>query len=808
MKRIKSLCLFTSFLLVSLLHAQVSRVELRSLTGTGSQRWDFNVYLPPEYDNTTERFPVVYLFRGAVDEWLDRTEDGSRNGRNIQSIIDTLIAQGKMGGVILVMPGFTAMTGAATEADYSFILNTLIPYIDQNYRTLPSRWFRGLDGFSLGGLHMVNLIWRNPERFASAGSYDGTFSLFSFSQMTSAGEPYFARLRPIQFLLHSAAVAQSNLSTNRQFENLLVSYGIHNAFDNLLFSSTSQHNWWYADEHMIRALPLHWSKFQIPPHNVALSWKSSIPPKAAGTVRLAWSIGLMSDSLKTLIEFSKDAGETWKTLLFSSRRDSTYDWNTLNDADGTGYLVRVKMFGDTSYGMTQSLQRFTIDNPGNSPPDIVSLSPNKGERISGSYNIRWTAEDPEGDPIQVTIFGSSDRGASWQIIAANLQNSGSYQWYSQLEATCLSFQLKLSCSDGSKNSEIISQPFEVFNARNTISTVKHIAGTSDGQITVSIADPSKLTGHTYRIYFDDTSSDVKRYNIQDKATNVVVLRNTPFIGDGSEGPLFDGIRLSVLDYPAAKNNRDSTRWTRGTSTLTTQISIPTIFLGADTIRGVAYPSDYEIRIADRIVDTSKTLYDAPATLLYYKVWNTSENHKVDVLVTEFDGDGIISRFDYVYILEKDRTGASILTWRIFFSGDEKTILPTAGDVFTVKTIKPIRSNDMYEFAAIATEVLSSNNLLQESPALFQNYPNPFNPQTKIEYEIHPSPFYEKGERGGFVSLKVFDLLGREVAVLVDEVKPAGRYRATWNAKGFSSGIYFYRLHAGSFVETKKLMLLK
>jgi enterochelin esterase-like enzyme len=183
--------------LTSFAPAQSSRTELRTLSVPGSGTWDFNVYLPPGYDVSTERYPVVYLFRGAVDEWLDRTEDASRSGRNIQTITDTLIAQGTMGGVILVMPGFTAMTGPATEADYSFILNTLIPHVDQRYRTLPTRWHRGVDGFSLGGLHMVNLIWRNPERFASAGSYDGTLSLFNFNQMTTAGEKYFSRIRPI-----------------------------------------------------------------------------------------------------------------------------------------------------------------------------------------------------------------------------------------------------------------------------------------------------------------------------------------------------------------------------------------------------------------------------------------------------------------------------------------------------------------------------------------------------------------------------------------------------------------------------------
>jgi hypothetical protein len=88
-------------------------------------------------------------------------------------------------------------------------------------------------------------------------------------------------------------------------------------------------------------------------------------------------------------------------------------------------------------------------------------------------------------------------------------------------------------------------------------------------------------------------------------------------------------------------------------------------------------------------------------------------------------------------------------------------------------------------------------------SLFQNYPNPFNPGTSIQYVI--------GSRQ-FVSLKVYDVLGTEVAVLVNEEKPAGNYKANFSTIGgasqLSSGIYFYKLTAGSFTETKKMLLLK
>jgi photosystem II stability/assembly factor-like uncharacterized protein len=83
--------------------------------------------------------------------------------------------------------------------------------------------------------------------------------------------------------------------------------------------------------------------------------------------------------------------------------------------------------------------------------------------------------------------------------------------------------------------------------------------------------------------------------------------------------------------------------------------------------------------------------------------------------------------------------------------------------------------------------------------LKQNYPNPFNPSTNISFSI---PYKS------FVSLKIFDLLGREVATIFSEEISAGYYTRKWNAANISSGIYFYRLQAGSFTETKKLILLR
>lgn len=88
--------------------------------------------------------------------------------------------------------------------------------------------------------------------------------------------------------------------------------------------------------------------------------------------------------------------------------------------------------------------------------------------------------------------------------------------------------------------------------------------------------------------------------------------------------------------------------------------------------------------------------------------------------------------------------------------------------------------------------------------LHQNFPNPFNPVTKIKFSI---PSNVKREMSN-VLLKVYDVLGIEVATLIDEYKPAGNYEVEFYASELSSGTYFYRLNAGSFIETKKMILLR
>ena len=134
-----------------------------------------------------------------------------------------------------------------------------------------------------------------------------------------------------------------------------------------------------------------------------------------------------------------------------------------------------------------------------------------------------------------------------------------------------------------------------------------------------------------------------------------------------------------------------------------------------------------------------------------------------------------------------------------------TFMPDAGRSYTDSvTIYNNSSTPIFRISLTGTGVSTwagepSDALVPNMPLLSQNYPNPFNPSTVIRYQISAV---------SVVTLKVYTILGREVATLVNERKSPGAYSVRWNALGCASGMYFYRLQAGTFSDTKKLVLVR
>ena len=132
-----------------------------------------------------------------------------------------------------------------------------------------------------------------------------------------------------------------------------------------------------------------------------------------------------------------------------------------------------------------------------------------------------------------------------------------------------------------------------------------------------------------------------------------------------------------------------------------------------------------------------------------------------------------------------------MTWGYYTDG-------LAGCTMTGGTAQANRPNVCFEIQSPVGITQNGNNIPTEY-ALSQNYPNPFNPTTNIKFDL---------PKQGFVSLKVYDVVGKEVATLVNEVKSAGSYIVGFNGTELSSGVYFYRLESGIFVENKRMVLIK
>jgi len=146
--------------------------------------------------------------------------------------------------------------------------------------------------------------------------------------------------------------------------------------------------------------------------------------------------------------------------------------------------------------------------------------------------------------------------------------------------------------------------------------------------------------------------------------------------------------------------------------------------------------------------------------------------------------------DYAYGIAVDASG------NVYVTGASKVL----EGHYDFVTIKYSQSLDLP-----LTQNPGSNNDIPTEFKLYDNFPNPFNPLTKIRFDI---PVSLSGAKDLIVKLVIYDLLGREVSVLINnEIKP-GMYEIEWNASSYTSGVFFFKLIAGSYIETKKMILIK
>jgi hypothetical protein len=133
-------------------------------------------------------------------------------------------------------------------------------------------------------------------------------------------------------------------------------------------------------------------------------------------------------------------------------------------------------------------------------------------------------------------------------------------------------------------------------------------------------------------------------------------------------------------------------------------------------------------------------------------------------------------------------------------GVGKVVFTTFGfETISEAGVRSLFAEKVISWLSSPTSVDETSSILPVEFALLQNYPNPFNPTTSIKFSVPET---------SSVTIKVFDVLGNEVAVLLDEVKSAGVFKVTYDASETASGIYFYQMKAGNFISVKKMSILK
>ena len=399
-----------------------------------------------------------------------------------------------------------------------------------------------------------------------------------------------------------------------------------------------------------------------------------------------------------------------------------------------------------------------------------------------------------------------------------------------------------------------------------IGIAEHVAGSAQGLAGYRVADVSALTGHQYEITFSEVDLEVV-FNLENltTASNLLELQTMPEDIYSTDIPTTEGFKVVLVDLSldapttflntefivdADDTDGDLVFWGdatlfgaatgfwyefgSGTPVPTVEQAQPDLqfrFTGtapdndSPVTAGGSFSTQWE-RGAFGELDLSG--FNSVQLRIPFELWDIENNRQIEVAVINRNADDLspygndvgtastarwrMTGRDYIIVLNKDYVDDQnavrsltdpSATWLLFFEQEGASVWST-GDVFTIVYANALEPGvDVYQFQSVPTSV-GGETVIPDKFALSQNYPNPFNPVTAIKYQL---PFTSD------VKLLIYNLLGQEVFRLERFSQQAGEHLVRWNGRNMqgselSSGIYFYRLQAGEFIQTRKMVLLK
>lgn len=538
----------------------------------------------------------------------------------------------------------------------------------------------------------------------------------------------------------------------------------------------------------------------------------------AGTYNITYSASSVTPNPLQIDLFLKsDIGTD--TIAIGQSNTGTFSWDSALWPDGVCYRILIGVYDSLTFGSDISDDIFTIDNPGNAPPELTVLSPLESDTLFGNYNITWFARDPEfHDSLLINIYFKSQYDVTFQTIASDEPNDSIYTWNTVPHRN-------------GAGTLIVETADEEFTIAETVYVylLNQISGGPVNQIiglnncvdlAVFIHQPQNITGHTYELRFLQYRALLNEtyyypeyiYEITDSNTGVTVL-DTYSLKDGC---IFGSQALGIDDYSAIIDG-----FSMGAATQTNDIISMSNFRNDSVLVVIgSYPQDSIILLAP-----------GPRTWWAYRGsrlqldWISHANGGLTLLVSDLDYGDTIPYKPYSIIQNPDSafgwcfrehfaggTASDTLRvtdcWlmlcgeRIGFSNSVPA--PQFGDrwiVYPFGYAPPIKGN-VYRFTP---QVGINENKTQMSFISFQVYPVPFIKNLFITYTV---------PKRQNVKLVVYDVCGRRVKLFEDGIVEPGVHKIIWNGlddknRKAAAGVYFCRFVAeGTYTDTKKFILMK
>jgi len=491
----------------------------------------------------------------------------------------------------------------------------------------------------------------------------------------------------------------------------------------------------------------------------------------------------------------------WSLIGKDENNSGYFYWPTDSVKDGIHHQIKVISITD-SLVLAVASGFFTIQNHQITKPDIFINTPSTGSYLTGDVDVKFYGGDADGDSCLINFFYKADINSVPYLLASNLRE------------TDLSFTWKTNNSSNSFSGELIGQiisktdtnywminKLTVKNERPNPAITNYLVErntTGTGDMQLHVIEPSLITGDEYLMVFDSAYFDKPTlyYKLYNKTKGNTFVGDVFEIENGVESCLFDGLRIVVNNDTTSITTvkKSLTKWVAGNSNAAFSIVRDVSYAG-----GWNGKADYEISFSDHIVDTTFIRQGMYIILpVNFEVFNITSNYRAKIAMTDPDKSGSFTPGDELRILEYEATKIKT-SWIINYLLSPNLIPPTAGDVFRIVAEKEFVKGDSITFTTSGLVGVRDMDARPSSYSLSQNYPNPFNPVTKIQFSV---------PQNEIVKIKVYDFLGAEIATLVNREMNSGSYEVDFNGKTLASGIYFVRMEAGKFVETKKIVLLK